>query len=182
VRFHSRFLAFAREYGFLPRACHVRAAWEKGKIERAIGYTRTNFWPLRTFTDLADINSQALQWLNEVANRRRHRETGQTPIERFQPEALRSLAVITPNYRDIIEARVHKDLRLSFDGNRYCVSPRYVGRHLMIKTDASSLTIYDQQQEIVSYPRSWQRGQVLGAERFQKELFEQQAAALFYLL
>ncbi len=177
MRFHPRFLAFAREYSFLPRACHVRAAWEKGKIERAIGYTRTNFWPLRTFTDLADVNSQARQWLNEVANQRRHRETGQTPRERFQLEALHSLPVITPDYRDTVEALVHKDLRLSFDGNRYCVPPRYVGRHLTIKADASSLSIYDQQQEIVSYPRCWQRGQVLGAERFQKELFEQRAAA-----
>jgi len=177
VRFHPRFLAFAREYGFLPRACHVQAAWEKGKIERAIGYTRTNFWPLRTFTDLADINSQARQWLNEVANQRRHRETGQTPAERLQLEALHSLPVITPDYRDATEALVHKDLRLSFDGNRYCVPPRYVGRHLTIKADASSLTIYDQQQEIVSYPRCWRRGQVYGAERFQKELFEQRAAA-----
>jgi hypothetical protein len=52
-----------------------------------------------------------------------------------------------------------------------------VGRHLTIKADASLLTIYDQQQEIVSYARCWQRGQVLGAERFQKELFEQRAAA-----
>jgi len=52
VRFHPRFLGFAREYSFLPRACHVRAAWEKGKIERAVGYLRQNFWPLRTFTDL----------------------------------------------------------------------------------------------------------------------------------
>jgi len=150
---------------------------EKGKIERAIGYARTSFWPLRTFTDLADINSQALQWLNEVANQRRHRETGQTPQNAFQLEALHSLPVITPDYRDATEALVHKDLRLSFDGNRYCVPPRYVDRHLTIKADASSLTIYDQQQEIVSYPRCWQRGQVLGAERFQKELFEQRAAA-----
>jgi hypothetical protein len=116
------------------------------------------------FTDLADINSQARQWLNEVANRRRHRETGQIPAERFQLEALRSLPTITPDYRDTVEALVHKDLRLSFDGNRYCVPPRYVGRHLTIKADAASLTIYDQQQEIVSYPRCWQRGQVLGAE------------------
>ena len=85
--------------------------------------------------------------------------------------------MITPDYRDTTEALVHKDLRLSFDGNRYCVPPRYVGRHLTIKADASSLSIYDQQQEIVSYARCWQRGQVLGAERFQKELFEQRAAA-----
>ena len=28
VQFNPRFLAFAREYGFIPRACHVAAAWE----------------------------------------------------------------------------------------------------------------------------------------------------------
>src|SRR6266478_8244846 len=32
VRFNPRFLAFAREYNFIPRACHVAAAWEKGKV------------------------------------------------------------------------------------------------------------------------------------------------------
>ena len=63
VRFNPRFLAFAREYNFLPRACHVAAAWEKGKVERAIGYVRQNFWPLRSFTDLADVNLQARRWL-----------------------------------------------------------------------------------------------------------------------
>jgi hypothetical protein len=39
------------------------------------------------------------------------------------------------------------------------------------------VTIYDQHQEIVSYSRCWQRGQTLGGERFQKELFAQLAAA-----
>jgi hypothetical protein len=46
-----------------------------------------------------------------------------------------------------------------------------------VKADSSSLTIYDQHQEIVRYARSWQRGQTLGAERFQKELYAQMAAA-----
>jgi len=177
VRFHPRFLAFAREYGFLPRACHVRAAWEKGKIERSVGYLRQSFWPLRTFTDLADVNQQVRQWLAQVADQRRHRETNQTPQERFQPEALRAVPVISPDYREVAEALVHKDLRLSFDGNRYCVPPRYVGRHLTIKADSSSLTVYDQHQEIVAYARCWQRGQVVGGERFQKELLAQLAAA-----
>jgi transposase len=177
VRFHPRFLAFAREYNFFPRACHVRAAWEKGKIERSVGYLRQSFWPLRTFTDLADVNLQVRHWLDEVANRRRHRETGQTPEERFRPEALHLLPALAPDYRDTAEALVHKDLRLAFDGNHYCVPPRYVGYQLTVKADASSLAIYDQHQEIVSYARCWQRGQVLGAERFQKELFAQRAAA-----
>jgi transposase len=177
VRFHPRFLAFAREYGFVPRACHVGAAWEKGKIERAIGYVRQNFWPLRSFTNLTDVNAQAHQWLRQVANQRRHRETGQTPEERFRPECLRPVPTIHLDYRDSVDALVHKDLRLSFDGNRYCVPPRYVGRRLTVKADSSSVTIYDQHHEIVRYPRSWRRGQTFGAERFQKELFAQMAAA-----
>ncbi len=177
VRFNPRFLAFARECRFIPRACHVAAAWEKGKVERAIGYVRQNFWPLRSFADLSDVNTQARRWLQEVANRRKHRETGQAPDDRFQPEALRPLPVLTPDYRDSTEALVHKDLRLTFDGNRYCVPPRYVGHKLTVKTDSSSLTIYDQTHEIVSYARCWERGQTFGAERFQKELYAQMAAA-----
>jgi transposase len=177
VRFQPRFLAFAREYNFVPRACHIAAAWEKGKVERAIGYIRQNFWPLRTFSGLADLNAQVHQWLGEVANRRQHRETGQTPEQRFQPESLRPLPSIAPDYRDSVDSPVHKDLRLSFDGNRYCVPPRYVGRQLTVKADSSSVTIYDQHQEIVRYARCWQRGQTFGAERFQKELFAEMAAA-----
>jgi transposase len=159
VRFNPRFLVFARECGFLPRACHVAAAWEKGKVERAIGYIRQNFWPLRSFTDLADVNAQARQWLKETANQRQHRETGQKPEQRFRPESLRPLPALIPDYRDTADALVHKDLRLSFDGNRYCVPPRYVGRKLTSKADSSSVAIYDQHQEIVHYARSWERGQ-----------------------
>jgi hypothetical protein len=62
---------------------------------------------------------RARQWLQETANRRKHRETGQAPDERFQPEFLRPLPVLAPDYRDSADATVHKDLRLSFDGNRY---------------------------------------------------------------
>lgn len=177
VRFHPRFLAFARESGFFPRACHLAAAWEKGKIERAIGYLRQNFWPLRSFTDLADVNHQVRQWLEEVANRRQHRETGQSPEERFRPECLRPLPALDSDYRDTAEVQVYKDMRLHFDGNRYCVPPRYVGRKLTVKADSSTVTIYDQHHEIVCYARCWQRNQTFGAERFQKELFAQMAAA-----
>jgi transposase len=177
VRFLPRFLVFAREYGFFPHACNPASGWEKGKIERAIGYLRQNFWPLREFTDLHDVNRQVRQWLSEVANQRVHRETRQRPLERFQPEALKPLPVIPYDYRDSTEALVHKDLRLHFDGNRYCVHQRYVGRRLTIKADASSVTIYDRVEEVVSYPRSWRRGQTFGADRFEKILAEDRPAA-----
>lgn len=172
VRFLPRFLAFAREYGFYPKACNLAAGWEKGKVERAIGYARQSFWPLREFTDLHDVNRQVRQWLAEVANQRLHRETRERPVDRFKAEALRPLPVIPYDHRDTVEALVHKDLRLHFDGNRYCVPPRYVGRRLTLKADSSSVTIYDRVHEIVSYARCWRRGQTLGADRFEAELAE----------
>jgi len=151
--------------------------FSKGKIERAIGYARQNFWPLREFTDLHDVNRQARQWLAEFANQRLHRETRERPIDRFQANALRPLPVIPYDYRDSVEALVYKDLRLHFDGNRYCVPPRFVGRRLTLKADSSSVTIYNRTQEIVSYPRCWRRGQTLGADRFEAEVAELRPAA-----
>jgi hypothetical protein len=177
VRFLPRFLAFAREYSFYPKACNVAAGWEKGKVERAIGYARQSFWPLRQFTDLHDVNRQARQWLTEIANQRQHRETRERPIDRFKADALRPLPVIPYDHRDTVEALVYKDIRLHFDGNRYCVPPRYVGRRLTLKADSSSVTIYDRVHEIVSYPRCWRRGQTLGADRFEAELAELRPAA-----
>lgn len=146
-----RFLAFAREYGFRPKACNPAAGWEKGKVERAIGYARQAFWPLRDFTDVHDVNRQARQWLAETAN---------------------PLPVFPDDYRDTVEPLVYKDLRLHFDGNRYCVPPRFVGRRLTIKADSSSVTIYDCVHEVASCPRCWRRGQILGAGRFDAELAE----------
>src|ERR1700685_2549442 len=176
-RFHPRFLGFAREYNFYPHACNPASGWEKGKVERAIGYLRQNFWPLREFTDLHDVNRQVRQWLSEAANQRMHGETRERPLDRFQPEALKPLPVIPYDHRDHVEALVHKDLRVQFDGNRYCVPHRYVGRRLIVKADSSSVTLYDRVNEIVSYPRSWRRGQTFGAERFEAEVAEMRPAA-----
>jgi len=178
VRFNPRFLAFARELGFYPRACNRAAGWEKGKVEKAgVGYLRHNFWPLRTFTGLADVNSQVRQWLIEVANQRLHRETRQTPEHRFQPQALRPLPPLLPDYRDAALALVHKDIRVRFDGNSYCVPARYIGLRLTVKADSQAVTFYHLNQEVAGYPRSWRRGQTFGAERFEKELLDYRPGA-----
>jgi transposase len=178
VRFNPRFFAFAKEYGFFPRACNRAAGWEKGKVERAgIGYIRQNFWPLRQFSDLHDVNHQVQQWLKEVANQRVHRETRERPVDRFQPAALRSLPALTPDYRDSVEALVHKDIRVSFDGNRYCAPPQLVGQKLIVKANSSVVTLYHRHKEIISYARCWKRGETIGAERYEKELLAARPAA-----
>jgi hypothetical protein len=177
VRFNPRFLAFARDLGFYPKACNKAAGWEKGKVENSIGYIRKNFWPLRSFSGLCDVNFQARQWLEQIANKRIHRQTRQAPDERFDTEALRPLPHKLPDCRDTAAALVHKDIRLHFDGNRYCAPPRFVGQRLTVKADSQSVVIYDNDSEVARYARSWRRGQTFGAEHFEKELLAERPPA-----
>ena len=143
VRFLPRFLGFAREYGFFPHACNPASGWEKGKVERAIGYLRQNFWPLREFTDLHDVNRQVRQWLaRSPINACIARRASAPWIDSSQKHCARCRSFLTTTATST-EALVHKDLRLPFDGNRYCVPHRYVGRRLTVKADSSSVTIYE---------------------------------------
>jgi hypothetical protein len=178
VRFNSRFLDFCRHYGFIPKACNKASPHEKGKIESGgIKYIKKNFWPLRVFRDLFDVNTQAWEWLNEIANPRIHRETRQRPIDRFQPETLRPLPPADFDLYDTQSAKVHKDLRFFFDSNRYCAPPEYVGKRVMVKADSRTVNVYDGPKCIVSYPRCWGKYQVIGAEQFEKALLKKRQQA-----
>ena len=141
--------------------------------------SRQNFWPLRSFTDLADVNAQARKWLDEVANQRQSsRNRPERPTNVFSPRLCGSLPLIAAG----LSRHAPKLSCIKISG---CLSTATAivcrhamsGRQLTVKADASSVTIYDQHQEIVRYARCWQRGQTFGAERFQKELFAQMAAA-----
>jgi hypothetical protein len=58
VRFNDAFLNFLRTFNIVPVPCNPAAPNEKGKVESAIKYLRQNFWPLRSFADLADCQLQ----------------------------------------------------------------------------------------------------------------------------
>src|SRR5579871_5223504 len=60
IRFHPVLWDFATAYGFEPRPVAVARGNQKGRVERAIQYLRTAFWPARTFGSLAELNQQAL--------------------------------------------------------------------------------------------------------------------------
>ena len=86
IRFNENFLDFLRPFKIRPRACNPGAPQEKGKIERSLQYLRHNFWPLRSFADLGDVQRQVRQWLEQVANERIHQTTGEKPSERFKAD------------------------------------------------------------------------------------------------
>jgi transposase len=159
IRFNDAFLDFLRVFNIVPIACNVSAPHEKGKIENVIKYLRHNFWPLRTFTDLCDVNRQARKWLDTVANVRIHQGTGKRPVDRLADVRLRPLPGLLPDCRETVTLKVHKDFAVRFDGNAYTTPPWAIGKQVTLKADQSTVTIFYQQKKIAAHHRCWQRKQ-----------------------
>jgi len=135
IRYNDAFLDFLRPFAILPRAANPGKPHEKGKIENTIGYIRHNFFPARSFADLAELQAQADHWRDHVANRRVHATTGKRPIERFDPKGMRPLPEVLPDCRDMASAKVHSDFAVRFDANAYTVPPWAVGKSVIVKAD-----------------------------------------------
>ncbi len=157
IRFNEAFLDFLRVFKIAPRACNVRAPHEKGKVENSIKYLRQNFWPLRSFTDLEDVQAQAIKWLDTIANVRIHQTTGQQPKDRFSKVPMRPLPQLLPDCRETSQLLVHKDFAVRFDANAYSTPPWTVGKKIILKADNRTVSIYYQQKKIATHPRCWNR-------------------------
>jgi hypothetical protein len=189
VRFNESFLDFLRPLKIYPVACNVRAPHEKGKVENAIKYIRQNFWPLRIFTDLGDVRTQIIKWLDTVANIRSHQTTGQRPADRFKKVSLRPLPDFLPDCREILPVTVHKDFAVRFDCNTYTTPPWLIGKKLILKADNDTVTIYHMQKEIASHKRCWQKkkrienpSHVEQVKKMKKRLWEDKQIAAFVSL
>jgi len=113
IRFNEAFLQFLLPFKIVPIACNVASPHEKGKIEKgAIHYIRYNFWPLRSFTDLKDLQAQADHWRDHIANLRLHNTTGQKPIDRFKVEAMRPLPDLLSDCRDTALCKGYPDFSI----------------------------------------------------------------------
>lgn len=102
---NPEFLRFAAHWGFRIRACRPYRAQTKGKVERPVSYIRRNFLYGREFLGDADLNAQALTWLERTANVRIHGTTQEMPRERFERD---ERAVLLP-----LAARPYQSLGLA---------------------------------------------------------------------
>jgi transposase len=130
---NTQFRDFIKHYGFLPHLCRPYRAQTKGKIENNVGYVRRDFFLGRNFNSIADMNSQALVWLNRV-NSEVHGTTHEIPLERLKTEGLKPINGV-PEYLVIREEtrNISRDCFISYLGNFYSVPYRFAGREATLQ-------------------------------------------------
>jgi hypothetical protein len=162
IRFHPRLLELAAHYRFEPRPVAIARGNEKGRVERAIQYARHAFFAAREWTDLADLNRQALEWcLGEAADRRCPGDPSMTVRQAFERE--RPLLLVPPDNpfpgEERVEVPVRKSPYATFDLNHYSVPHTRTRRTLVVVASEDVVRILDGNDEVARHPRSYDRGQ-----------------------
>ena len=135
AEFHPRLAAFSAHWNFEPRACLPGRARTRGKDERSVGYVKNNAIGGREFASRRALEGHLSAWLREVADRRTHGTTGESPIARFATErtALASLADRRSFGSPVELARtVSADCAVVLDTNQYPVPWRLVGERVLV--------------------------------------------------
>ncbi len=152
VEFNARFKAFARHWGFRPRACAPYRARTKGKDERGVGYVKKNAVAGRSFESWAAFEAHLDWWSREIADRRIHGTTGEVPAERFarsEAAALRPAKPI-PSFQSMRELirKVQADCVIDVDGNSYSVPWRLIGETVQVAVTQSQLRVCHAGREV----------------------------------
>jgi transposase len=155
VRFNARLHAFARYWGFTPRACAPYRARTKGKDERGVGYVKKNAVAGRRFASWAAFEAHLDQWTREVADQRVHGTTGEVPAARFAAEAgaLRPLGGRAPfgQLRDLVR-KVQADCAIDLDTNSYSVPWRLIGESVQVVALGGRVIVRHAGQVVADHP------------------------------
>ncbi|WP_184081900.1 IS21 family transposase [Sphingobium subterraneum] len=155
VRFNARLHAFARYWGFSPRACAPYRARTKGKDERGVGYVKRNAVAGRRFASWGAFVAHLEQWNREIADVRVHGTTGELPLVRFADEAgaLRPLGGRAPfgQLRDLIR-KVRPDCAIDLDTNSYSVPWRLVGETVQVVVLAGRVIVRHAGEVVADHP------------------------------
>jgi len=180
IRFHPTLLTFAAHHRFEPRPVAVARGNEKGRVERAIRYVRSAFFAARRFTDLADLNAQAMAWCQDQASQRPCPEDATMTVgTAFATEQPLLLPLPADNFPSCerIEVRIGKTPYARFDRNDYSVPHSHVQRPLTMLVDTERVRITDGITVLADHGRSYDRGQQIEDPIHIHELINHKRAA-----
>ncbi len=178
--FNPRYLDFAAHYGFVPAACNVRKANEKGRVENMVGYVKKNFLAgLELPPGLDALNTVGRHWIATTANVRLHGETRRKPVEQFAEEKpfLIPLAPLPADTGVVRTVRATNRCRVVLDTNRYSVPALYASQRLLLKAFSDRICVYHGENLVATHSRSYERHRDFENPDHVKELLSQRRHA-----
>ena len=152
-RWNPVFADFMATLGISPRVCRPYKPQTKGKVERSVEVIKYGFWPGVHFTDLDDLNEQALAWCNRL-NQKVHRTTRRPPMDLWVEEHLRALPTDRAWERFGAEdRRVSLDGFIAFDGVLYGLPsrPPVAGAMVQVRKRHHELRVFFSGQLIATH-------------------------------
>ncbi|MCP4114279.1 MAG: transposase [Desulfobacteraceae bacterium] len=127
---------------FVPH--HVRHPDRKARVENAFGYVMKNFLSGREFANWPDLNEQALQWCETVANKRSKRSLGMSADQAWLAEKPFLTPVpdyVPPVYQSFYRV-VDTQGYVSLDTNRYSVPYKLIGEKVEVQKHLAKVLVY----------------------------------------
>ncbi|CAN5143697.1 IS21-like element ISMac9 family transposase [soil metagenome] len=139
------FATFARTCGFAVDPCRARTGSDKGKVERAVRTDRGAFADLfvADWSTLEQFQHALDARAVELHDHRRSPMTGTTITEALVLERLllQALPSVHEPFDCVVARRVSRDCLVAFEGRRYSVPFRVVGRTVEVRGTAQHVVV-----------------------------------------
>lgn len=154
--------AFMKAVGFQTKLCKPRHPFTKGAVERLVRFVKENFMAGRVFSNVTDLNCEALNWCN-LQNGRYQKVRDGIPSEIHFRECVmvaRPLVMTPEIFAFLCPARrISFDGFVTFEGRRFGVPLSYGKRICRVCRDGFHLHIYsdDLSKVLVTHDVTWKK-------------------------
>ncbi|MBM3525468.1 MAG: IS21 family transposase, partial [Alphaproteobacteria bacterium] len=163
VTFNDKLMAFAKHWGFRPRACAPYRARTKGKTGNGVGYVKKNAIAGRSFASWEAFEAHLARWERDIANVRLHGTTGEAPTIRFERDEAHRLKPPRdrPSFGSLRELTrvVGNDCAVVIDTNSYSAPWRLIGERVAVTVAAGEVRIRHGVREVAVHPQEQGRHQ-----------------------
>ena len=153
---------FMGNLGFDTKLCKPRHPFTKGAVERLVRYVKDNFLAGRVFTEITELNYQAIRWCDRV-DETYHRAVDCVPSDKHAALCMRRASVLeeTPelSYYLCPERIISFDGFVSYEGRRFGVPYWYTKRICRVRRNGYTLELYDEDMSrlLATHDVTWAR-------------------------
>lgn len=147
-------IALADRFGFVFAAHEVGDANRSARVEGPFWHIERNFYPGRTFADLADLNQQLRAWCDKDFLRFR-RSFQARPVDLYVAEQphLRKLPIYVPEVYQLHQRLVDGEARVKLHTNRYSVEAALMNLNVEVRETVDSVRIFHGHRLAATHPK-----------------------------